>query len=40
MVDSSAMPVVIDNSVAFTSLSIQRNTFDPVRDLANVTGTW
>jgi len=36
---ASDMPVVIDNGVAFTSLSIQQNTFDPIHDLVNVTGT-
>lgn len=35
---TSEMPVVVDNSVAVTTMSIQQNTFDPIHDLVNVTG--
>jgi hypothetical protein len=31
------MPVVVDNSAAFTSLTISQNTFDPIHDEVNIT---
>ena len=36
---TSDMPVVIDNSKAFTSIEIKQNTFDPIHDSVNVTNS-
>lgn len=36
---TSERPVTVDNSAAFTSMSIQQSTFDPIHDSVNVTSS-